>query len=102
MSQEASIGAGLDVVWFESCAVPFNVGVVVCEVEGIGSPVDLRVDVGEPRFSKNEVVFFQWVEDGVEGVRVAFAFNGDGDGVVGDGGTAVGEKNGNGGNGCSL
>jgi hypothetical protein len=55
-------------------------------MESVCAPVDLRVDMCEPWFSQDQVVFLEWVEDGVERVGVAIAFDGDVDGVVGDGG----------------
>ena len=58
VGEESAIGAGLDVGGSESSAVPFDGGVVVSEVEGVGTPIDVWVDVSEPGFPKNEVVFF--------------------------------------------
>lgn len=86
MGEEKAPSAGLNAFRFESSAVPFDGCVVVSEMKSVCTPVDLRVDLCEPWFSQDQVVFLERVKDGVEVVGVAVAFNGDVDSVVGDGG----------------
>jgi hypothetical protein len=79
--KEEAFGARLDVVSFESVAVPNDVDAVVVEVKVIGAPIDVRVDFGEPGFAEDEVVFVERVENRVERVGVVAAIKGDGDRV---------------------
>lgn len=62
----------------------------------IGSPVDQWVDPSEPWFSKNEVIFSQVVDEGVEVVRVVVAIEVNAGGVRGDGEGAIRENDRNG------
>lgn len=86
MRKEEAVTTGLDVGRFESSTVPFDRSVVVDKVKGVGAPVDLRVGLCEPWFAEDQVVLSEWVEDRVDGVTICFAFEGDRDGVPGDGG----------------
>jgi len=54
------------VIGFEASTVPYHVGPIVVEVEIIGSPVNVRVNFGEPWFAEDEVVLVEGVEDRVE------------------------------------
>lgn len=66
-------------------------------MEVIDAPVDVRVDVGEPTFAENEIVFLEWVQKSVDGVGVAISFENDGCRMVGDGESAIRKNDGNGG-----
>ena len=79
VSEEKAFGTRLDVVGFEPATVPDYVDSVVIEVKVIGAPVNVRVNLGEPRLAKSKVVFVERVEDRVERVGVVAAIEGDGD-----------------------
>ena len=64
-------------------------------MEVVGAPVDVGVDLRQPWFSKNKVVFFEVVEKGLEVIRIVVAVEGDGSSVSSDGG-AVRENDGDG------
>ena len=64
--EEKTFGTRLDVIGFEASTVPYHVGPIVVEVEIIGSPVNVRVNFGEPWFAEDEVVLVEGVEDRVE------------------------------------
>ena len=52
--------------WLKAGAVPVDVDAVVVDAEVVCAPVDERVVLGEPGFTQEEVVFFQWVDNGIE------------------------------------
>jgi hypothetical protein len=54
----------------KTSTVPVYVDVVVVDAEVVGAPVDERVGVCEPGFSKKEVVILEGVDQGIEGGRV--------------------------------
>ena len=65
------------------------------KVEIVGAPIDVGINIGEPRFAENEVVFLKGINKGVEVFRISVALEVNGSGVFGDGG-AVGKNNRNG------
>ena len=78
VSEEEAFGTRLDVVGFEP-ARQFDS--VVIEAKVIGTPVNVRVNIGEPGLAKDKVVFVEGVEDRVERVGVVAAIKGDGNSV---------------------
>lgn len=92
MGEEEAATASLNVGGLEACTIPFDGGIVVVEIECVGAPIDLRVGLGEPGLTKDQVVIFERVEDGVESVGVIVAFQGDGNSVAGERGRPVGKE----------
>ena len=53
-------------IGFEASTVPDHIRFIMVEVEIVGSPVNVRVNFGEPWFAEDEVVLVEGVEDRVE------------------------------------
>ena len=70
-------------------------------MEIVGAPIDVGIDISEPGFTENEVVFLQRVDERVEVFRIRVALEVDGSSVFGDGEGTVGKDNGNGGTGMN-
>ena len=66
-------------------AVPVDVNVVVVDAKVVCAPVDERIVLGEPWFTQEKVVFFQWVDNGIEVGGVLLAMEGDVGGVSREG-----------------
>jgi hypothetical protein len=65
-------------------------------MEVVGAPIDVRIEFGEPGLSEDEVIFFEWVEEGLQVVGIGVAGKLNGNGVFGEGRGAVGEDDGDG------
>ena len=61
------------------------------EVEIVGAPIDGRIDVCQPRFTENKVVFLKVIDDRVQVVGIVVASEGDWCGVRCNGGRAIGK-----------
>ena len=62
----------------------------------VGAPVNVGVGGCEPWLPEDEIIRFERVEEGVEVISEVVAGEGNGDGVLSDGGGAVRKDNGNG------
>jgi len=68
----------------------------VVDAEVVGSPVDERVGLSEPGFSKKEVVILEGVDQGIEGGGVLLSCKSDVSSVGREGARTVWKDDGNG------
>jgi hypothetical protein len=77
VGEEKAVSAGADGRYLKTSTVPVYVNVIVVDAEVIGAPVDERVGVCEPGFSKKKAVILEGVDQGIEDGRVLLSYKGN-------------------------
>lgn len=99
--EETALRTESNRVRLSTTTAPEDSAAVVGEVEVVVSPVDERVDSGEPGFAEDEVVVGEGIDECFEVVGVVVAVDGERGGERRDGRAAVGKYDGDWRAGCA-